>query len=359
MQRRIRKQLLVMGLVLLCLLPFQAWATRDIAPTIRNIYAFGDSLSDPGNVFSASALVAGTGLPPPPYFEGRFANGYLWVDYLAERLGLHLLPIAQLQDQRSAISFAYGGATSGSENVINTALPGLLQEIEQFQQFIAPDSLTPESLYTLWIGANDYLPDRLADSLPDSLPEGNSALRNKTTQSIANIITAIRSLYALGARRFVVVNLPALGATPLAQSLGQETALLLNQITQQHNLALDRQLEGLEQTLPDLHLTRLDVEQLFEQAIQGQFAFTNVKSPCFNRTTKQVCANPDQYLFWDALHPTTAAHRIVAELAAEKLLQAQPQRSTKLFSIPSLMLLGTLSLIASASAIHRNRRNHS
>lgn len=356
MQRRIRKQLLVMGLVLLCLLPFRAGAARESASTIQNIYAFGDSLSDPGNVFSASALVAGAGLPPPPYFEGRFANGYLWVDYLAERLGLQLLPIVQLEDQRSAISFAYGGATSGSENVINTALPGLLQEIEQFKQFITPDSLSPDSLYTLWIGANDYLPDRLVDSSPSSLPKDGTALRSKTTRSIENIVTAIRSLYELGARQFVIANLPALGATPLAQSLGQENVLLLNRITQQHNLTLDRQLKSLEQSLPDLQLTRLDVEQLFEQAVQGRFAFINVKNPCFNRTTKQVCPNPDQYLFWDALHPTTAAHRIVADLAAEKL-QAQPKRSIKLFSIPSLMLLGTLSLIAGASAIRRNRRS--
>jgi phospholipase/lecithinase/hemolysin len=344
MQQRIQKQLLVTGLVLLCLVPLKAWAVRNSAPTIQRIYTFGDSLSDPGNVFSASALVAGTGLPPPPYFEGRFTNGYLWVDYLAERLGLQLLPIAQLQDQRSAISFAYGGATSGSENVINTALPGLLQEIEQFQQFITSRGISPESLYTLWIGANDYLPQNSTERLPAAPLGDESILQNKSAQSINNIITAIRALYRLGARRFMVANLPALGTTPLAQTLGRETALLLNQATQQHNLTLDQQLEGLEQALPDLHLIRLDVEQLFEQAVEGQFAFTNVKSPCFNRTTQQVCANPDQYLFWDALHPTTAAHRIVADLAAEKL-QAESNPSRR-FSVSNLVIIGTLSLIA-------------
>lgn len=352
MQRRIRKQLLVIGLVLLCLLPFRAWAARNSTPTIQHIYAFGDSLSDPGNVFSASVLVAGAGLPPPPYFEGRFANGYIWVDYLAERLGLHLSPIVQLQDRRSAISFAYGGATSGSENVINTALPGLLQEIEQFQQFITPDKLSPDSLYTLWIGANDYLPDSLSNTSSGS----EFTLQEQSSQSVENIVTAIRSLYGLGARRFMVSNLPALGATPRARSLGQETARRLNQITQQHNQSLDRQLNSLEQTLPDLHLIRLNVEQLFEQAVQGQFAFTNVENPCFNRTTKQVCANPDQYLFWDALHPTTAAHRVVADLAA-KQLQSESRRSRWLLPVPSLMLLGTLGLIASASALRRNRRH--
>jgi phospholipase/lecithinase/hemolysin len=350
MRRRIQRRMLAIGMMLLCLLPFQAWAGST--PTIRNLYAFGDSLSDPGNVFSASVLAAGTGLPPLPYFEGRFANGYLWVDYLAEQLGLQLQPIVQLQAQPTAVSFAYGGATSGIDNVINTALPGLLQEVEQFKQFVTPDNISPQALYTLWIGANDYLSERSSkDKSADK-----SALRANSTQAIENTVVAIRSLYTLGARYFLVANLPALGKTPLAQSLGQETALELNQITKRHNLALEQQLQSLEQALPDLHLTRLDVEQLFEQAIQRQHAFTNVSSPCFDRTTGDVCSNPDQYLFWDGLHPTTAAHQIVANLAAQTL-RSEFQRSSKSLPAPSLLVLGTLGLLVSASVIRRSRRS--
>ncbi|HUV63301.1 MAG TPA: autotransporter domain-containing protein [Sedimentisphaerales bacterium] len=33
-----------------------------------------------------------------------------------------------------------------------------------------------------------------------------------------------------------------------------------------------------------------------------------------------VCANPDEYLFWDQFHPTSAAHQILAEYAADTLL---------------------------------------
>ena len=43
------------------------------------LYAFGDSLSDVGNVFAASR---GTE-PARPYFQGRFSNGPIWLDYLA------------------------------------------------------------------------------------------------------------------------------------------------------------------------------------------------------------------------------------------------------------------------------------
>ena len=31
---------------------------------------------------------------------------------------------------------------------------------------------------------------------------------------------------------------------------------------------------------------------------------------CFDGAT--ICADPDSYLFWDAVHPTTAVHEIVA-----------------------------------------------
>ena len=44
------------------------------------IVVFGDSLSDTGNFFLASGgAVAG-----PPYFEGRFSDGPVWVEVLAE-----------------------------------------------------------------------------------------------------------------------------------------------------------------------------------------------------------------------------------------------------------------------------------
>jgi phospholipase/lecithinase/hemolysin len=88
-----KKRALLVGALFLCLLfPFSTSAFA-----YSQIVAFGDSLSDNGNMF---ALTEGTvyETPSPPYYEGRFSNGPVWVDYLAQDLGIDL------------VNMAYGGA---------------------------------------------------------------------------------------------------------------------------------------------------------------------------------------------------------------------------------------------------------
>jgi phospholipase/lecithinase/hemolysin len=349
MQRRKRKliqRLISVAILLLCLLPLRASATA-----ISGLYVFGDSLSDTGNVYQASLLAAGTGLPASPYFEGRFCNGYLWVDYLTKQLGLQIDPVAQLaSDQSRSINFAYGGATTGSSNTVNRALPGLQQELEQYTELLPQQKADANALYAIWIGANDYLPRG------EGIGSATQTPRVGDIQPVANITKAIRSLYNLGARRFLVANLPDLGENPLAETLGQSTMQSLNRQTKQHNQALNRELANLQQSLPQIQLIQLDVAQLFAKAVLGQLSFTDVKTPCFDRTSGKVCSNPDQHLFWDALHPTTAAHRYVANLAVEQI-QSQLTPNSKLAKFPAaLMLVGTLSLLAGAG-VWRKRRS--
>ena len=73
----------------------------------------------------------------------------------------------------------------------------------------------------------------------------------------------------------------------------------------------------------------------------GAFGFTDVTQPCLVGLTP--CSNPNQYLFWDNLHPTTEADKI---LAAE-FASAVPEPST-------LFMLST-AVAAIASALRRKR----
>src|SRR5689334_22397744 len=55
---------------------------RVDAGEISQIVAFGDSLSDVGNTYLA------IGYPPAPYYNGHYSNGPIWLEYLAQRLGI-------------------------------------------------------------------------------------------------------------------------------------------------------------------------------------------------------------------------------------------------------------------------------
>ena len=41
--------------------------------------------------------------------------------------------------------------------------------------------------------------------------------------------------------------------------------------------------------------------------------------PCYDINTGALCANPDEYLFFDILHPTEKVHRILGELLAGEI----------------------------------------
>ena len=147
------------------------------------LYIFGDSLSDPGNLFDLS----GGTIPPLPYFQGRFSNGPVWSDYLAEDLDLSPVRISEVQANPLAategINFALAGANSDNSNSNNSnslnpadapLLPGLTTQINGYQTFV--DSIGPSArdnpLHVLWA----YGPD---DS--ETGPQGQSACCTKVS----------------------------------------------------------------------------------------------------------------------------------------------------------------------------------
>src|SRR5437588_8056906 len=80
------------------------------ADKYRRLVVFGDSLSDNGNLFAL------TGFPPAPYYMGRFSNGPVWVEDLAQYLDVPL------------DDYAFGGANTDATN-INGPFPGILAQI--------------------------------------------------------------------------------------------------------------------------------------------------------------------------------------------------------------------------------------
>jgi phospholipase/lecithinase/hemolysin len=96
----------------------------------------------------------------------------------------------------------------------------------------------------------------------------------------------------------------------------------LSALTQAHNQGLRRSLKVLSQQHSDLEIVQLDANALYRDAIANPvaFNFTNVISPCLSGD--RTFSNPDQFLFWDGIHPTTAAHRIIGETAFSTIQEA-------------------------------------
>lgn len=252
-----------------------------------NVYVFGDSLSDDGNGF---ALTQGQLPPSPPYNEGRFTNGLAWIETMTPFLRLPVNPDGNL---------AFGGATSGTLNV-NTdklpagspPLPGLADQIDGFIQAIP--QADPDALYVVWAGANDYM-------------GGNST---DVAQTIDNLATAITDLAEVGAKNFLIPNLPDLSKTPLGRSLPVEQQQGLGLLTQAHNNALLAMSDTLEQN-PNINIIPVDVYTMVNNVIAapGEFNLTNVTD---NFLTSGA-TDASQYLFWDILHPTAVGHDTIAQ----------------------------------------------
>lgn len=254
---------------------------------IAELYVFGDSLSDAGTVFRATG---GMYPPNPPYFQGRYSNGRVWVEYLALRLDL-----ASTQTN----NFAYGGATSGSDR--NSFVPGLLSQVQSFTQ--AHKQLNSDALYVLWAGGNDYLQGVSSATIP-----------------VENITKAIASLADRGAKKMLVANLPDLGQLPTTRT--SANAARLSALTQAHNQGLRRSLKVSQQHYSDLQIATLDANRLYREAMTNPaaFGFTNVINACL--AGAGTSGHPDQFLFWDGIHPTTATHRILGEAAFATIQEA-------------------------------------
>ena len=164
------------------------------------------------------------------------------------------------------------------------------QEINSFTAPLkaANQSADPNALYIIWAGADDYLPT------PSSFkPFGQPNI------PVKNLSDAVTSLAAVGAKNIMVVNLPDLGEIPL--TVGSPLSEPLDTLTKAHNSALAATLNGLSQTLgPDVNIIPFDVNSVLSNYRKSpENGITNVTAACFNQTASAVCANPNQYSFWD------------------------------------------------------------
>jgi phospholipase/lecithinase/hemolysin len=267
------------------------------AAPFSQLMIFGDSLSDIGNIASATADL----FPGPYYYNDRFSNGQVYVETLAEGLGFDALA----PSTNGGSVFAYGGA----QTRLTGGISGIfIRDIdEQVTQFLDTRTFDTTALFVVAAGANDFVNGQTNANLP-----------------AVYLADEIERLAAAGARNFLVPNLPLLGHAPRYND-NPTTFAQYNQRSVQFNAALAAELDNIEANDPAITIFRLDVAALFSEALAdpGRFGLTNVTDAAApglapgdsSYDTNQIAPNADEYLFWDDLHPTATVHAILGERA--------------------------------------------
>jgi len=294
------------GRFLIMFLGALAWVVAGSARAdYLNIYAFGDSLSDAGNAYT----LTGGLVPPSPPYDQRFSNGPVAVERLASDLGIAGFR-ASLSLPPGGTDYAVAGADTGTGNYSTLSLPFPLDTLfantgmeTQVGSFVgAPPGFNPAtSLFFLWGGPNDIF----------TALDTNSNLNTAVSDAITNLSNEILALAGIGAEHFLIPNLPDLGVTPFGLTSGDSAGLTA--LSAGFNTGLASALTGLRSSLA-LDIREFDVFGFMHDVIGDPSAFglTDVRDPCFNESTLELCANPDQYLFWDRVHPTTTADAVLA-----------------------------------------------
>ena len=300
---------------------------QGVALPYRRLVAFGDSLSDAGNVFHLTSAEPVRYHPDPPpvlgsppfdaYYQGRACNGPNWVDHLADRLGL---PRAT-PSLAGGLNYAYASAESGSGT--NQRFPSptyppnaavaVLRVGAQIEAFAAAQGrFGPDDLVTVWVGANDFKTVKGPDDV---------------ARSVANLVRQVETLNHLGADTIIVPNQPDLSTPPYFRQPGSPPAALIRALVEIFNATLAA---GLEQLTADpaikARIVPVDEFKLLNVvfADPAGHGFSNVVDPArsFDAASGAFSevANPSEYFWYDLIHPTTEAQAIFAEAAYAALI---------------------------------------
>ncbi|KAK4770828.1 hypothetical protein SAY87_031360 [Trapa incisa] len=329
-------------------------------PQVPCYFIFGDSLVDNGNNNQLSSLARANYLPYGIDFSygptGRFCNGKTTVDVIAELLGFddYIPPYATASGEAIMKGVNYASAAAGIRPETGQQLgerisfSGQLQNyqntVSQMANILGDDDAAANylsrCLYTVGLGSNDYLNNYF-------MPEFYSTASQFTPEEYADELIkqysqGLRTLYDRGARKVALMGVGQIGCSPneLAQQSADGVTCVqnINDACQIFNNKLRSLVDQINNNFPDAHFIYVNSYGIFQNLIQRPAAFglrvTSAGCCGIGRNNGQItclpfltpCQNRDQYLFWDAFHPTEAANVVVGKRAyrAESPSDAYP-----------------------------------
>ncbi|XP_020098052.1 GDSL esterase/lipase At5g45910-like [Ananas comosus] len=348
---------------LVCFLTFSCFLLRRrsvfAAQQYAAIFNFGDSLVDAGNlcVDGIPAYLATARYPYGMNFfgypTGRCSDGRLVIDFIAQELGLPLLPPSKAKNATftRGANFAITGATaldtsffearglgktiwnSGSLHTqlkwLDEMKPSLCSSPQECRDFFG------RSLFIVGeFGGNDY-------NSPLFAGRGMEEAHSIIPHVVESISSAVEKLIAEGAVELVVPGVLPIGCFPVYLALfhktedkyGPRSGCLrhFNTLSWVHNSMLQRAVERLRSKHPAVRIIYADY---YTPAIQfvlqpQKFGFlqqlpraccgTGEGTYNFNLTAKcgdpgaVACADPTTHWSWDGIHLTEAAYGHIAK----------------------------------------------
>ncbi|CAI0437258.1 unnamed protein product [Linum tenue] len=257
-------------------------------------FVFGDSVVDVGNNNHLLFSIAKSNYPHYgvdfAYGEptGRFSNGKIPSDLVAEKLGLPSPPpylsirhIWQNINKRSIPLTGLNFASAGCGVLKNTgSIFGVHISLEEQVDYYAKvystllklrgydrtENIVSKALFLVVIGSNDMLNYYDSDSLREKF-----APQDRSNQTASKLVEQLERLYAYGARRFALTGLPALGCAP-ARRLpvkNQECDNELNSMCDTYNRMLKPMLQRFKSKHKGVSYTYFDAYTFFLDVVNN------------------------------------------------------------------------------------------
>lgn len=328
---------------------------------IQEVVSFGDSLSDIGTY---NPTLLDTDKTNDNYAGLPFTTkpGTTWASYLALQYGFFLQPYERVDwgvvgvagqgriVKLGGTSYAQGGATVQTEAVNGGKVDGsalglpagttvqlatALSVKAQIDEYLTTHTaFNSHQLILIDGGANDLI------NFAQKVAADPTQAANATAvvgAAVTGMVTQLGRLQALGATNIVYANVPNLALTPAfsVAAVGAQGNGLAAQLTSNYNNAVAAAIKS-----NNLNVQVFDVSAMLTNVVAApaSFGLSNVTTPACNSTLNGslsalpcssatlVAANADStYLFADGLHPTNAAHKIWAGLAASQVMAVIPK----------------------------------
>ncbi|MCO5553625.1 hypothetical protein L7F22_007150 [Adiantum nelumboides] len=314
-------------------------------------FIFGDSLVDVGNnnfittVAKANNLPFGIDFPGGP--TGRFTNGKTVTDFLCEYLSLPFPPPYLAPTTRGAailqgVNYASAAAgivrSTGYDFIgrvdMDTQLVWFSNNVKELKEQLGENGaqeLIRKSLYSVTVGANDFVNNYILKGSPTSLQYNTTqfqkVLLDKQTQQLTE-------LHKMGARNIVVTSIGPIGCIPAVvarRSKNGECVEFVNNLARNFNVQLKLLVSQLNAQLSGSNFFYAETfDSIFEYRNNPQkYGFKYGDTACCGAgkyNGKVLCLPvfkpcPDRanYVFWDCFHPAEGPNKIFAAFLFDNL----------------------------------------